>query len=129
MQSGVFTELYPGVRTPRFLRDIAEAEQEGVQFFEFLGVSLLAEARKLDAVFLRDKMLEYKAFWGTVVGNTFSVGNAFELFLQNKRLQVPVMFGHTSSEFFSAPEGIRQRSRQECQTSRRSFASLTVFKQ
>ena len=34
----------------------------------------------------------------------FSVGNAFELFLQNKRWQVPVMFGHTSSEFFSVPE-------------------------
>lgn len=104
VQSGVFTELYPGVRTPRFLRDITEAEQEGVQFFEFLGISSLVEARKLDAVSLRDKMLEYNAFWGTVVDNKFSVGNAFELFLQNKRLQVPVMFGHTSSEFFSAPE-------------------------
>ena len=104
VQSGVFTELYPGVRTPRFLRDITEAEQEGVQFFEFLGISSLAEARKLDAVSLRDKMLKYKAFWGTVVDNKFSVGSAFELFLQNKRLQVPVMFGHTSSEFFSAPE-------------------------
>ncbi|SFD50743.1 para-nitrobenzyl esterase [Paenibacillus catalpae] len=104
VQSGLFTKLYPSTRAPKFLRDLEEAEQEGIQFFDFLGVSSLAEARKLDAVYVRNKMVEYQAFWGTVVDHKFSVGNAFELFLQNKRWLVPVMFGHTSSEFFSIPE-------------------------
>ncbi|KWX88308.1 carboxylesterase, partial [Paenibacillus riograndensis] len=69
-----------------------------------LGVSSLAEARQLDAVYLRDKAVEYGGFWGTVTDQVFSVGNSFELFLQNKRWKVPVMFGHTSSEFFSVPD-------------------------
>lgn len=104
IQSGVFTPLYPGSSMPRVRRNLTEAEQEGVKFFEFLGVSSLAEARKLEAEYLRDKMLEYKAFWGTVVDQVFSVGNAFDLFLENKRWKVPVLWGHTSSEFFSVPK-------------------------
>ncbi|MCA0755087.1 carboxylesterase family protein [Paenibacillus sp. N4] len=104
IQSGVFTPLYPGSSMPRVRRNLTEAEQEGVKFFEFLGVSSLAEARKLEAEYLRDKMLEYKAFWGTVVDQVFSVGNAFDLFLENKRWKIPVLWGHTSSEFFSVPK-------------------------
>jgi len=37
------------------------------------------------------------------VDNVFSVGNSFDLFLKNRRLMVPVLLGHTYSEFFSAP--------------------------
>lgn len=104
IQSGIFTKLYPGTRTPPLRRHLAEAERDGVKFFEYLGVSSLAEARQLDAVTLRDKAVQYQGFWGTVADQVFSVGNAFELFLENKRWKVPVMFGHTSSEFFSVPD-------------------------
>jgi len=104
VQSGVFTKLYPGNRMPRFLSGLAEAEQEGVKFFDYLGVSSLAEARLLDAADLRDKAVAYGGFWGTVTDHAFNTGNPFELFLQNKRWMVPVMFGHTSSEFFSVPD-------------------------
>jgi para-nitrobenzyl esterase len=103
IQSGVFAMLYPNNRIPGFGLNLADAEKDGVKFFEFLGVSSLAEARQLDAEYLRNKSLEYKGFWGTVVDNVFSIGNAFELFLKNKRLMVPVLLGHTSSEFFSVP--------------------------
>ena len=37
------------------------------------------------------------------VDNVFSVGNSFDLFLKNRRLMVPVLLGHTYSEFFSVP--------------------------
>ncbi|WP_336773015.1 carboxylesterase/lipase family protein [Paenibacillus sp. MMO-58] len=104
VQSGLFAPLYPNAGMPRFLRTLEEAQQEGIQFFDYLGVTSLEEARSLDAVYLRDKIVEYRAFWGTVVDHKFNVGNSFELFLQNQRLQVPVMFGHTSSEFFSIPQ-------------------------
>lgn len=103
VQSGIFTKLYPANGMPRFWRRLTEAEQEGVAFFEFLGVSTLAEARELDAVYLRDKAVEYRGFWGTVEDGVFNVGVPFELFLQNKRWKVPVMLGHTSTEFFSVP--------------------------
>ena len=90
------------MRGPRRGRSLADAEQDGVKFFEFLGVSSLEEARKLDAEFIMGKALEYRGFWGTVVDNQFCVGNTFELFLQGKRLNVPVMMGHIV-EFFARP--------------------------
>lgn len=103
VESGVFKMPYSNPHMPKFIREQAEAEQDGVKFFDFLGVSSLAEARKLDAVHLRDKALEYNGFWGTVIDHRFCVGNSFDLFVQNRRLMVPVMLGHTSSEFFSTP--------------------------
>ena len=84
-------------------RKLADAEKDGIEFFKFLGVSSLAEARKLDAQYIMDKALEYKGFWGTVVDDVFCLGNGFDRFIENKRLMVPVMLGHTSSEFFSRP--------------------------
>jgi para-nitrobenzyl esterase len=103
IQSGIFTKLYPRTLLLGHRSHLAEAEQDGVKFFEYLGVSSLAEARQLDAVYLRDKAVEYREFWGTVPDQVFLLGNPFELFIQNKRWMVPVMFGHTSSEFFSVP--------------------------
>jgi para-nitrobenzyl esterase len=103
IESGVITMLYEGNPMPIEKYNLAEAEQEGAKFFEFIGVSSLAEARQLDAEYIRDKSLEYKKFWGTVQDDVFCVGDAFKLFLQNKRLMVPVLLGQTSSEFFNVP--------------------------
>lgn len=104
VESGVMTQLYPGGRVPgKAGRDFHAAEEEGVKFFDFLGVKTLAEARALDAEYIRDKAVEYKGFWGTVVDGKFSTGVAFDLFRENKRHMVPVLFGHTSTEFPSVP--------------------------
>nr|WP_312291459.1 carboxylesterase family protein [Clostridium chromiireducens] len=103
IQSGIITMLYKGNPLPLEKSNLSQAEQEGIKFFEFLGVSSLGEARKLDAEYIRDKSLEYKKFWGTVEDNVFCVGDPFNLFLQNKRLMVPMLLGHTSSEFFNIP--------------------------
>jgi para-nitrobenzyl esterase len=104
VMSGVFTGLYPSSRKFGARRTVQEAAQEGVKFFQRLGVSTLKEARKLDAVYIRDKWLENRNFWGTVQDDQFCVGDSYELFLKNKRWMVPVMFGHTSSEFSVVPE-------------------------
>jgi len=103
IQSGMITKLYPNMRMPGFHDQLANAEQEGLKFFEFLGVSSLAEARKLNAVYLRDKAVEYGGFWATVNDQAFNIGHPYELFIQNKRWPVPVMAGHTSSEFLITP--------------------------
>lgn len=47
--------------------------------------------------------MEYKGFWGTVIDNKFCVGDSLNLFLENKRLMVPVLLGHTPTEFVSTP--------------------------
>lgn len=104
IQSGLIAPLYPGNRVPMVGMTLKEAEQEGKKFFEYLGVTSLAEARRLDAEYIRDKTMEYNHFWGTVTDELFCVGHAFKLFLENKRWMVPVLFGHTSTEFFSAPQ-------------------------
>lgn len=101
--SGALNILYPSYRLPGFDLTMSEAEQQGVEFFKFLGVSGLAEARKLDAEYLNKKILEFNTFWSTIVDNKFCVGENFDLFIKNKRLQVPVMMGHTSSEFHHEP--------------------------
>ncbi|MFW6035336.1 MAG: carboxylesterase/lipase family protein [Halothermotrichaceae bacterium] len=104
IQSGLFTRLYPDDNMPGVGRSLTEVEQEGVKFFDYLGVSSLAEARQLDAEYIRDKSLEYKKIWGTVIDNKFCVDDPFELFLENKRCMVPVLLGHTSTEFFTTPD-------------------------
>ncbi len=100
--SGLIFSAYPG----NFIipdKNLSRAEQEGVEFFRFLGVSTLKEARRLDAVFIRDKMIEYKAMWGTVIDGKFCCGNLNELYMTNKCQPVPMMFGHTATEFANRP--------------------------
>jgi para-nitrobenzyl esterase len=104
IQSGIITKLYPDNPTPEVNLSLTDEEQEGVKFFEFLGVSSLAEARQLSAEYVNKKAVEYKRFWGTVVDNEFCVGDVFKLFIENKRLMVPILLGHTSSEFYNTPK-------------------------
>ncbi|WP_336765333.1 carboxylesterase/lipase family protein [Paenibacillus sp. USHLN196] len=113
IMSGMATELYPEVHVPSVRSTLRDAEQAGVEFFQFLGVSSLAEARQLDAGYLRDKALEYKGFWGTIIDEQFCAGDPFTRFIQQERESIPVMLGHTSSEFWTRPaatnlEGLKQ---------------------
>ncbi|MBQ1503984.1 MAG: carboxylesterase family protein [Oscillospiraceae bacterium] len=104
IESGIMTSLYPGGRVPgKADGSLRAAEEAGVEFFKFLRVSTLAEARALPAEYIRDKAVEYRGFWGTVVDEKFCVGVAFDLFRKNQRLQIPVLFGHTSTEFPNVP--------------------------
>jgi len=103
IMSGVYAPVYPGERGPRFLQTLEEAEREGVKFFEYLGVSSLGEARRLDAVYLRDKMVEYNRFWGAVIDGKFCVGHPYERFLAGERWNVPILWGNTTDEFKSRP--------------------------
>lgn len=102
--SGIFASVYKNQRVPGSGRALEEVEEAGVKFFDFLGVSSLTEARALDGEYLRQKALEYQAFWGPVTDDKFVKGEVLERFMKNERLMVPVMLGHTSSEFYSVPD-------------------------
>lgn len=108
IQSGAFAPPYPfefGL-----CNDLAECERRGKAFFDFIGVKSLAEARAMDAATLRDKALEWdgKFGWGKTFGEAvdgvFSKRNSQQWFLDPERLPVPVLLGHTSSEFTHAPQ-------------------------
>ncbi|OUM97531.1 MAG: carboxylesterase [Thermobacillus sp. ZCTH02-B1] len=104
IMSGVYAPVYPGEWGPRVTQSLEEAEREGVKFFEYLGVSSLAEARRLDAVYIRDKMVEYNRFWGAVIDGKFCVGHPFERLIRNECPDVPILWGNTSDEFKSSPK-------------------------
>lgn len=108
IQSGAFAPPYPF----RFglCSDLDKAEERGKAFFDFLGVKSLSEARNMDAVTLRDKALEWDGIhgWGKTFGEAvdgvFSKRNSQEWFRDENRLPVPVLLGHTSSEFIHSPQ-------------------------
>ncbi len=104
IQSGVSAHVYPQARAFGRVPKLAEAEQTGVAFFQAMGVSTLAEARALDSQTVLQKMKEFKLHWGTVADQQFCMDDYNLLFQRNQRLPVPVMLGHTDSEFFVRPE-------------------------
>ena len=80
-------------------------EKKGQEFFEFLGVKTLEEARALDARFIRDKYDAYMWDHGmmmTVQDNKFCVGDPMKLYAEGKCVDVPVMAGNTSDEFLNS---------------------------
>ncbi len=113
IQSGAFAPPYPF----RFglCSDMRTAEDAGKAFFDFLGVKNLKEARAVDSVTLRNKALEWDGVhgWGKTFGEAvdgvFSLRNSQQWFLDENRLPVPVLLGHTSSEFFGMPSARNER--------------------
>ena len=102
VDSGVELMPYPpGMFGPGMT--LAEAEENGVKFFELLGVKTLAEARRLDEITIRDAMAACDLRFGVVTDGTFCVGASNELYMQNQCNLVPMMFGHTATEFPSTP--------------------------
>ncbi len=94
-------------------RALDEAEQLGKKFFDFIGVKSLAEARKLDAFYLRDsyaKFAETNDRMATVIDGCFCVGDPIKLYAENKHAMVPLMAGNTTDEF---PNSIYAESEEE----------------
>ena len=100
VESGIFMGFYQ----PRMLETLADAEKRGEDFFRFLGVKDLKEARALPAEYIRDKNIEYQGRWGTVTDGLFQPDNYMESLRKGKLLDVPLMMGYTDDEFFAAPE-------------------------
>ena len=104
IDSGVILAAYPTSHMPVQSIPLAEAEQLGIRFFEFLGVSSLKEARALDAVYIRDKMLQFGSACGTVIDQKFCVDNDYKLWLTGRDSTVPMLLGNTADEFCVAPQ-------------------------
>ncbi len=81
---------------------LEEAEKCGSDFFDFMGVSTLEEARNLDAFYVLEKYGEYakthpRMF--TVLDHKFCTDDPLVLFRHGKLADVPVMSGNTGDEF------------------------------
>ena len=103
VESGTFLPPY-GIRFGLGPRTLKEAEEQGVRFFEALGVKTLAEARALDAGIIEEKSLEWPwGCWSEAVDGVFSTYPSNEWSSHADRVVCPVMLGQTSSEFIAPP--------------------------
>lgn len=113
IQSGAFAPPYPF--NFGLCNTLAEAERRGEAFFDFLGVKSLAEARQIDAVTLRNKALAWDGQygWGKTFGeavdSVFSLRSSQQWFADPNRLPVPVLLGHTGTEFIHAPQAQNEK--------------------
>lgn len=90
-----------GIGIPQPLED---AEKNGQDFFEFMGVSGLEEARELDAFYVLSKYSEYakqhpRMF--TVLDHKFCTGDPMAMIMAGEHADVSVMVGNTGDEFLS----------------------------
>lgn len=102
VQSGVLMNPYKEL-IPK--RNLSQAEQLGMQFFDFLGVKSLAEARNLSSSYIMQKWSEYGGFessirlWIPIQDGQFLKDDLMRRFFDGKRQQVPMLLGHTGNEF------------------------------
>ncbi|MCR5337405.1 MAG: carboxylesterase family protein [Lachnospiraceae bacterium] len=81
---------------------LPEAEKRGADFFSFLGVGSLEEARQLDAITIRDKYAKYREdhpFFAGMIDGHFCTGDAYQQFIDGDCAPVPVISGNTVDEF------------------------------
>ncbi|MBR5995778.1 MAG: carboxylesterase family protein [Eubacteriaceae bacterium] len=83
---------------------LPEAEEMGKKFFEFIGAKNLEEARSMPAEFIRDKGAEFSAkrmgSWQFTVDGSFLPGEPVALLNEGKYIDIPMMCGSTTGEFF-----------------------------
>ncbi len=84
---------------------LADAEKKGEEFFAFLGVKNLKEARALDAVTLQrsyEKYMESHVPFFTVQDDLFCTGDPIGLYREGKCVDVAMLCGNTGGEFLNA---------------------------
>ena len=86
---------------------LADAEKKGEDFFAWLGVKSLEEARALDAVTLQrsyEKYMEQHVPFFTVQDDLFCVGDPIALYRAGKCVKTVMMAGNTADEFTNTIE-------------------------
>lgn len=103
--------IYSGIiRFPKEEKDsnlfdppaLSEAEKRGQDFFSFLGVKSLEEARNLDALLIRDRYAKYREdhpFFANIIDGKFCTKDPYDAFMSGECAKVPVISGNTSDEF------------------------------
>ena len=86
---------------------LEDAEKKGEDFFGFLGVKTLKEARSMDAVTLQrryEKYMESHVPFFTVQDDRFCFGDPIALYRAGKCVPAVMMAGNTASEFLNTVE-------------------------
>lgn len=90
---------------PKAISDVLE---NGKAFINYLGVSSVEEARKLDAIKIRDAYAEYAKdhprFTPCIDGESVTA-DPYTMFINGDSIDVPIFAGYTGDEFFVPTEG------------------------
>ena len=88
--------------SPLIPRGIEDLEKRGEAFLKFLGAGSIDEARKLDAIFIRDKYAEFARtgdrFWPTIDGVNYK-SDAYLAVEEGRYNDIPLISGFTFDEF------------------------------
>ena len=101
---------------------LEKAEMRGREFFSYLGVESLDEARAMDEVTLRDR---YSAYAGDhprmfpILDGQFCKEDPMECFMRGDGAPVPVMAGNTGDEFLADGKSIVEQSVKQAFLARR----------
>lgn len=113
---------------------LKEAEESGKQFFDYLGVKNLAEARKISAEEMEKASLAQKFVrWGAVIDGIFLPDQPYKLLAAGKRMDIPLMAGHTTADlgdFFrddNTPEKFAEKAKKYLGNNAPKFLSLCEF--
>ncbi len=85
------------------------AEKRGVDFFKYLGIDSLEEARGIDAFELLARYNEYARNHPrmyTIVDGSFCAGDPIERFMEGKCADAPILSGNTSDEFIQGEKNL-----------------------
>lgn len=83
-------------------KELEYAERLGKEFVDFLGVAGIDEARKLDALYIRDKYAEFAQNhiqMSICIDGHFCKGEPMYLLANNKSADIPLFMGNTEDEF------------------------------
>ena len=129
---------------PGFNQDYNSLEQQekiGEGFLQYLGVSSIEEARKIDAKTLYEKAVEYPVpikngrpslKWNMVIDGKFLKEDPVSAILHKRRWPVPLMMGNTLDEFpavppFSSLEDVKTYAQAEFGENAGEYLSLCDF--
>lgn len=101
VESGVFYPPYDQ-EVFKLVFSVEEGKAQGKRFLDFIGAENIAQARAMDAVYIRDKYLEFGELFATLIDNKFCTANVYEAYRMGRRLNIPVLAGLTKDEFIGA---------------------------
>lgn len=96
---------------------LSRAEQNGAEFLDFCGVSGIEEARKLDAIYIRDMYAKYREnhlFMSPCIDGKFCVDEPLNRLANNQCADIPLIVGNTTDEFISAIEASNEEEYERC---------------
>jgi len=103
VQSGGGIDVKGPVFSLMSFRDLKGLAEQGEEFFNYLGVKNLAEAKKIDTKTLMSKHLKFNKYWNGTIDGKYVVEDASKSILAGHQHKIPIITGSTTNEALYGP--------------------------